>query len=77
MCEFSKLRGRIYEKYGTMTRFAEALGTSVAYVSSKLQGGEGYSQKTMYKWATLLEIPLEEYTNYFFTNQVKSDLTQA
>ena len=75
MQDFSKLRGRIYEKFGTLTKFAEALGTSVAYVSYKLQGSEGFSQKTMYKWATLLEIPLEEYTNYFFTQMVKRKLT--
>lgn len=71
MCRFSKLKGRIYEKYGSMTKFAVALGTTVSYVSTKLQGNKGFSQKSMYKWATLLDIPLEEYTNYFFASEVK------
>ena len=43
--KFAKLRGRITEKFGSESRFAEALGVSLISVSKKLTGRAGFSKK--------------------------------
>ena len=64
--KFAKLRGRIKEKFGTESRFAEALGLSLISVSKKLTGRAGFSKKDIEKWCTALDIPIEEIGSYFF-----------
>lgn len=74
MCDtkynYSKLRGRIIEKFGTLSRFAEELGTSLVVVSNKLQNKTGFSRADIEKWAGLLDISGNEYDLYFFTKEV-------
>lgn len=64
--KFAKLRGRITEKFGTESRFAEFLGVSLITVSKKLTGKSGFSKKDIEKWCSALDIPIEEIGNYFF-----------
>lgn len=64
---YKKLRGRIYEKYSSLSDFAKALGTSVTYVSNRLHSKSNFTKASMDKWAAVLEIPLEQYVEYFFT----------
>lgn len=64
--KYAKLRGRITEKFGTESRFAEALGVSLIIVSRKLTGKCGFSSKDILKWCEVLEIPLKEVGSYFF-----------
>ena len=71
--DYSKLRGRIVEKYGTISKFAEILGTSLVIVSNKLNNKCGYSREDIEKWAEILGIPTEEYGLYFFTHKVAQD----
>jgi transcriptional regulator with XRE-family HTH domain len=70
MYDYSKLRGRIVEKYGTMSRFAEELGITLVAVSNKLNNKTGFTRADIEKWANLLEIPSGEYDAYFFAHKV-------
>ena len=66
MYEYRKLRGRIVEKYGTLSKFAEEIGLSMVSVSKKMNCETGFSQKDIEKWADVLQIKKEEYPEYFF-----------
>jgi len=66
MYDYSKLRGRIIEKFGSMSAFADALGTSRVTVSLKMNNEAGFTRDNIIKWSELLEIPEEEYAQYFF-----------
>lgn len=65
--EYSKLRGRIVEKYGTMTAFAEKLNIKVQTVSRKLNSDVGFTKDDILVWSELLGIPKEEIGIYFFS----------
>ena len=69
--DYSKLRGRIIEKYGTLSKFAEVLGTSLVVVSNKMNNKTSFSRADMEQWAGLLEISGNEYDLYFFAHIVK------
>ena len=62
---YSKLRGRIYEKYTTMSKFAEALGKSKQIVSLKMNGEVKFNQEDIATWSRLLDIPPEQYGLFF------------
>ena len=70
MYDYSKLRGRIVEKCGTISNLAERLGTSLVIVSNKLNNKCGFSREDIEKWSEVLEIPGDEYHAYFFTHKV-------
>ena len=65
--KYNKLRGRIVEKYGSIRNFSKNLDISEVSVSKKMNGRVGFSQDDMDNWAKKLEIPLDEYGEYFFT----------
>lgn len=65
--KYRKLRGRIVEKYDSISNFAKELGISRESATQKMNGKIGFSQKDMDTWADKLEIPLSEYGEYFFT----------
>lgn len=64
--EHAKLRGKIVEKYGSQKTFAEALGISENWVSLKLNDKSPLSKADMETWAAALEIPGNEFYDYFF-----------
>lgn len=66
----SKLRGRMVEKYGSQTAFAEKTGNSTSYVSLYLNNKTQLDQTTMDKWIEDLAIPADEIKAYFFTPKV-------
>ena len=66
MFDYSKLRGRIREIYGTEEKFAKAVGITSASISGKLNGKNYFRQSQISKCCTLLDIPLEEVGKYFF-----------
>ena len=66
MYSYSKLRGRITEKFGTQAALAEALGVSLVSVNKKLNGVTGFSQDDIEKWSKLLDISKHDYPSYFF-----------
>lgn len=64
--KYKKLRGRIIEKFGTLSRFAKAIGISETALSKKMQCKTGISQSDICLWSKLLDIKPEEYGSYFF-----------
>ena len=64
--DYSKLKGRIIEKYGTQGRFAEALGVNQNAVSKKLNGKTSFDKKEILIWSALLDIRTDEIGVYFF-----------
>lgn len=71
--DFSKLRGRIVEKYGTCENFAAAVGTAKATMSGKLNNKVKITGQEIYKWSLpeFLDIAAEEIGVYFFTPLVR------
>lgn len=69
--DYSKLRGRIVEKYGTLGNFAEAFGRSTVSVSEKMNNKCDWSQADIIKVREMLDIPKAEIAEYFFTTKVK------
>lgn len=63
--DYSKLRGRIVEKYGTNAAFSKELGMSDIQVSKKLNGKAGFSQEDMVTWGSLLDVDIENLGPYF------------
>ena len=69
-CVYRKLRGRIIEYFGSAGGLAEKLGISQAIVSMKLNGLTPFSKQDMIDWSKALDIPREEYVDYFFCEEL-------
>lgn len=69
--DYNKLRGRIKEKYGTQDAFAEAVGIGRVSLSEKLNNKVEFKQREINKSCEVLEIPIEEMTDYFFKLEVR------
>lgn len=67
MFNYSKLLGRIKEKFGTNEKFAKALGCSPQALSRKLNNKTPFTQKEIDKSADLLDIRIEDIDIYFFS----------
>ena len=65
--KYAKLRSRIKEKYGTEGNFSAALGITQMSLSRKFNGKTQFSSNDIKQMSKLLEIPLEEAGQYFFT----------
>lgn len=70
MYDLSKLRGRIIEKFGSLSNFAEKLGKDKTYLSRKMQGHSDFSRTEIIEWSNLLEIDSSMYEVYFFTEKI-------
>ena len=64
--DYSKLRGKIREVYGTQEAFADAMGIHPVTISRKLNNQLDWTREEMDKACVLLGIPLEEVPLYFF-----------
>jgi hypothetical protein len=66
--DFSRLRGRIVEKYGTGAAFAEDLGKSPVWLSSRLNGLVHWDSEEIYEAIKpeRLDIHPEDISTYFF-----------
>lgn len=69
--DYSKLLGRITEKYGTQVRFSGAMGMSERSLSLKLNCKVPFKQPEITKACTLLEIADSDIPAYFFTMVVQ------
>jgi transcriptional regulator with XRE-family HTH domain len=69
--DYSKLRGRIKEMYGTQDAFAEAIGIGRVSLSEKLNNKVEFRQREINKSCEVLEIPIDEMTDYFFKLEVR------
>lgn len=71
MYDYSKLIGRIAEKFGTRGKFAARLGKSESLISMKLDNKAVFKQPEITAWCEALEIELNEIPDYFFTLKVQ------
>lgn len=71
--DYSKLRGRIIEKYGTRKAFAAAAGFSEPALSARLNNLVPFKTGEIMKICApeLLDIPAQEVTDYFFKPEVR------
>ena len=69
--DYSKLKGRIIEVYGSQQRFAIAMGLSERSMSLKMQNKVGWKQPEINKACALLEIDINELHEYFFKLKVQ------
>lgn len=69
--DFSKLSGKIVEKYGTQYNFSIALGLSERSLSLKLNNKVGWRDEEMERAIDLLDLDLNDIPAYFFTNLVQ------
>lgn len=69
--DFSALRGRIIERFGTYAAFAAAIGMSRDALSCRLNGKIDFKPEEIYRIADeVLDIPETEIRKYFFTPKV-------
>lgn len=73
--DYSKLRGRIVECFGSIRAFSEALGISAAATYDYLNNHTPFNQRSIEKWCKLLKIPIEDAVVYFFTAKSLDDCT--
>ena len=73
--DYRKLLGRIIEKFGSQKAFAEACGFSENTISKKLSGKMAITTNDITNWSSpeLLDIPAEEFKEYFFTYKVQEN----
>ena len=69
---YSKLRGRIIEKFGTQSDFAHALGCSKRTLSLKMTGKRPWKQTEILTAIKLLGLSEEDIQDYFFTLEVQN-----
>lgn len=68
---YSKLKGKIVEVFGTQTAFAQEMGWSERTLSLKLNNKRFWKQPEIAKARELLLIGEEEIPVYFFTPKVQ------
>ena len=73
MFDFSKLRGRIVEKFGTCAAFAAAVGLPESAISNRLNNRVQIDAEEIILWSRpeILDIPAEEIHVYFLTPKVR------
>ncbi len=71
MYDYSKLRGKITEKFSTQSNFAKALGISEHSLSTKVSGKTPFKQAEISAACALLDIPSAEVMDYFFKLKVQ------
>ncbi len=69
--DYSKLTGRIVEKFGGQREFAKAVDTSERTVSLKLNNRVSFKQKDIEIWSDALELSKEDIADYFFTQLIQ------
>jgi len=70
--DYSKLKGRIVEKYGCISRFVDEFGCTMQNFSLKLNNKVQFSQKDVIRIVGMLDIAITEIGEYFFREQVSN-----
>ena len=68
--DFSKLKGRIIEKYKSQAEFAKALGISENTLSLKMNNKSRFTSEDIIRITSMLDISKESVGEYFFTTIV-------
>ena len=74
--DFSKLSGKIVEKYGTQYNFAKAMGLSEHSLSTKLNNKVPWKANEIAKAIELLGINTSKIPEYFFDKTVQKNWTK-
>lgn len=69
--DYSKLKGRIVEKFGTQDKFASKIKLTSKTISNKLNNKTAFSDKEIMQWCEVLDISNDEINKYFFTPKVQ------
>ncbi len=69
--DYSKLSGKMVEKYGTQYNFAIAIGLSERSLSLKLNNKVYWKNSEIKNACSLLDIPQEDIGSYFFEQKVQ------
>ena len=69
--DYSKLEGRIVEKFSTRENFAKSLGVTNKSISEKLNNKTIWKQPEISKAMELLSISGEDIESYFFKKKAK------
>ena len=67
--DYSKLAGRIKEKFGSQRAFAEVMGITEATLSAKMNGYTYFNQAEIEKAVRLLDLETESTYEYFFSRK--------
>lgn len=68
--DYSKLRGRIIEKFGSQTAFVRKFGVSENTFSQKMNNKVRFTTNDIAKISDMLDISQELIGDYFFTEKV-------
>lgn len=68
--DYSKLRGRIIEKYKTIGNFCDKFGITQTAMGDKLHNRARFKQTDIIKIMKLLDIKQEEIPEFFYTLKV-------
>jgi len=68
--DYSKLRGRIVEKFGTLGAFAQAAGITEVALSRKMNNKMSITRDDMIRWSELLDISLDDYGVFYFVRKL-------
>ena len=69
--DYSKLRGRIVEKFGSQMSFAKAMNISERTLSLKMSGKRTWKQTEICLAINLLGLSNSDIQNYFFSLKVQ------
>lgn len=65
--DYSKLKGKIREKYKVQESFAKALGIATATLSVKLNNMSDFTQSEIFKAVEVLGLNTSDICDYFFS----------
>lgn len=71
MFEYSKLKGKIIEVFGSQKKFARAMKMSERTLSLKLRGLVPWTQPEMFRAVQLLGEPVSSIDDFFYTLKVQ------
>lgn len=71
--DYSKLRGKIVEKYKTISQFAKEIGISERTLSLKLNNQRQFKQSEIEQCRKSLGLKDSEIQTYFFTKKVQAN----
>ena len=66
--DYSRLVGRIYQVFGSKSKFADAMGISRPTLDNKLSGKSQWTQAEINKACELLGIEKKDIPAYFFAD---------
>ena len=69
--DYSALRGRIVEIFGSLSRFASEVNISRSSISQKMNNKMEWTQTDIEKARVALKLSIDDVPKYFFTQKVQ------